>query len=302
MALDTTAHDIYRGTSGITLPTEIANEVWANTQHESAVMQLAQRIDLPGRGLSIPVITADPSAAWVGEATEKAVSNSTFSTKTMKAYKLAVIELVSNEFMRDMPRLYDTLIRRLPAAIGKKYDETVFNGTTPGTGFDVLTSVTAVNIEDTASTTTYQQLVAALETVAAGGYDLNGWALSTQGRAKLLAAVDTVGRPIFIDNVTDNGIGQLLGARVVNAPYAYKVGAASPATDNVVGFAGDWAKARWGIVGDIEIAISDQATINDGSKQVNLWQRNMTAIRVEAEVGFVADTNAFVRLTTDYSA
>lgn len=301
MALDTTAHDIYRGTSGITLPTDLANEIWANAQHESAIMQLAERIDLPGRGLSIPVITADPTASFVAESTEKPVSNSTFATKTMKPYKIAAIELVSNELMRDLPRLYDTLVRRLPGSIGKTFDATAFNGTAPGTGFDVLTAVTAVNIEDGANTTTYKQLVTVMETIAAGGYDLNGFALAAQGRAVLLGAVDTVGRPIFTTGATEGAFGAILGARVVNAPYAYKAGTGST-VPNVVGFAGDWTKARWGIVGDIDIAISDQATVNDGTKQVNLWQRNMTAIRVEAEVGFVADTNAFVRLTTAYSA
>lgn len=301
MALDTTAHDIYRGTSGITLPTDLANEIWENAQHESAIMQLAERIDLPGRGLSIPVITADPTASFVAESTEKPVSNSTFATKTMKPYKIAAIELVSNELMRDLPRLYDTLVRRLPGAIGKTFDATAFNGTAPGSGFDVLTAVTAVNIEDGANTTTYKQLVTVMETIAAGGYDLNGFALSAQGRAVLLGAVDTVGRPIFTTGATEGAFGAILGARVVNAPYAYKAGTGQ-SVPNVVGFAGDWTKARWGIVGDIDIAISDQATVNDGTKQVNLWQRNMTAIRVEAEVGFVADTNAFVRLTTAYSA
>lgn len=301
MALDTTAHDIYRGTSGITLPTDIANEIWANAQHESAIMQLAQRIDLPGRGLSIPVITADPTASFVAESTEKPVSNSTFSTKTMKPYKIAAIELVSNELMRDLPRLYDTLVRRLPGAIGKTFDATVFNGTAPGTGFDVLTSVTSVNIEDGANTTTYQQLVTVLETLAAAGYELNGWALAPQGRAVLLGAIDTVGRPIFTPDAAAGTFGAVLGARVVSAPNAYKAGT-GVSVPNIVGFAGDWTKARWGIVGDIDIAISDQATINDGTKQINLWQRNMTAIRVEAEVGFVADTSAFARLNTAYSA
>lgn len=301
MALDTTAHDIYRGTSGITLPTDLANEIWANAQHESAIMQLAERIDLPGRGLSIPVITADPTASFVAESTEKPVSNSTFATKTMKPYKIAAIELVSNELMRDLPRLYDTLVRRLPGAIGKTFDATAFNGVAPGSGFDVLTAVTAVNIEDGANTTTYQQLVTVMDTIATGGYDLNGFALAAQGRAVLLGAVDTVGRPIFTTGATEGTFGAILGARVVNAPYAYKVGT-GVSVPNVVGFAGDWTKARWGIVGDIDISISDQATVNDGTKQVNLWQRNMTAIRVEAEVGFVADTNAFVRLTTAYSA
>lgn len=293
MALVTTPHDIYRGTSGITLPKELSNEIWANAVEESAIMRLAQRIDLPGSGITIPVITADPSADWVAESAEKPVSNSTFSSKNMTPYKLAVIETFSMEFRRDLPALYRELVRRLPAAIGKKFDATVFNGTAPGTGFDVLTSVTAQNIAATSSpaTTVYGNLVSALTTLGAAGYELDGWALAVQGEAVLLNAVDGNGLPIF-NTVRDANVPTVLGARAVRAQAAYKTG-----TPAVVGFAGDWSKARYGIVDGINIRISDQATVNDGTAQVNLWQRNMFAVMVEAELGFVADTAAFLRLT-----
>lgn len=293
MALVTTPHDINRGTSGITLPKELSNEIWANAVQESAIMRLAQRIDLPGSGITIPVITADPSADWVAESAEKPVSNSTFSSKNMTPYKLAVIETFSMEFRRDLPALYRELVRRLPAAIGKKFDATVFNGTAPGTGFDVLTSVTAQNIAATSSpaTTVYGNLVSALTTLGAAGYELNGWALAVQGEAVLLNAVDGNGLPIF-NTVRDANVPTILGAREVRAQQAYKTG-----TPAVVGFAGDWSKARYGIVDGINIRISDQATVNDGTAQVNLWQRNMFAVMVEAELGFVADTAAFLRLT-----
>ena len=293
MALVTTPHDIYRGTSGITLPKELSNEIWANAVQESAIMRLAQRIDLPGSGITIPVITADPSADWVAESAEKPVSNSTFSSKNMTPYKLAVIETFSMEFRRDLPALYRELVRRLPAAIGKKFDATVFNGTAPGTGFDVLTSVTAQNIAATSSpaTTVYGNLVSALTTLGAAGYELNGWALAVQGEAVLLNAVDGNGLPIF-NTVRDANVPTILGAREVRAQQAYKTG-----TPAVVGFAGDWSKARYGIVDGINVRISDQATVNDGTAQVNLWQRNMFAVMVECELSFVADTAAFLRLT-----
>lgn len=256
-------------------------------------MRLAQRIDLPGSGITIPVITADPSADWVAESAEKPVSNSTFSSKNMTPYKLAVIETFSMEFRRDLPALYRELVRRLPAAIGKKFDATVFNGTAPGTGFDVLTSVTAQNIAATASpaTTVYGNLVSALTTLGAAGYELDGWALSVQGEAVLLNAVDGNGLPIF-NTVRDANVPTILGAREVRAQQAYKTG-----TPAVVGFAGDWSKARYGIVDGINVRISDQATVNDGTAQVNLWQRNMFAVMVECELSFVADTAAFLRLT-----
>ena len=45
--------------SAVTLPSDISGEILAKTTEQSAVMRLARRVSLPGRGLTIPVITAD---------------------------------------------------------------------------------------------------------------------------------------------------------------------------------------------------------------------------------------------------
>jgi HK97 family phage major capsid protein len=208
----------------------------------------------------------------------------------MTPYKIAVIELFSNEFRRDFAALYRELVRRLPAAISAKFDSTVFGGTAPGTGFDVLTAATAVGIGGTG---TYAKLVNAFTTVGANGR-LNGWAMSPQGEGILMLATDGNGYPLLMNNINnDSAVGRVLGARVVETDRVYKAG-----TPNVVGVAGDWTQARYGIVDGINLAISEEATINTGTEQVNLWQRNMFAVRVEAEVGFVVKSaGAFVRLT-----
>ena len=296
MALSTTPIDINRGTSGVVLPLQLSQEVWANAMEESAIMRLANRIPLPGSGVTVPVITGDAAADWVAETAEKPVSEATIGDKKMQPYKLAVIELFSNEFRRDMARVYDELARRLPNSIGKKFDETVFAGVAPGSNFDVLTNSTAVNIQDTTGDkTVYKNLVSALAAIATTDAELTGWAMSPKADAILLNEVDSTGRPIFIPNATDSRyIGSLLGSPVVRTRRAYKQGVAN----DVLGFAGDWSKSHWGMVEDITIKISDQATVNDGTNQINLWQRNMFAILVEAELGFaVEDSNAFVKLT-----
>jgi HK97 family phage major capsid protein len=291
MALLTNPVDTNRGTTGIQLPAQLSTEIWAGAQEESAVMRLAQPITLPGSGITVPVITGDPSADWVAETAEKPVSKSTFGFKQMTPYKIAVIELFSNEFRRDLNALYAELVRRLPASIGKKFDETVFNGTAPGSNFDVLTNSTAVAIGGTG---TYGKLVTALETIATTDAELTGWAISPQAEALLLKATDGNARPLFIPNANDDrAINSLLGAPVARSRRVYKAG-----TPNVIGFAGDWAQARYGIVDGINIAISEEATINTGTELVNTWQRNMFAVRVEAEVGFVVrNAAAFVKLT-----
>ena len=91
-----------------------------------------------------------------------------------------------------------------------------------------------------------------------------------------------------------SNIGYLLGAEARKSGHVYAAG--SP---NQLGFVGDWSQARWGMVNPgITISISEEATINDGTNQINLWQRNMFALRVECELGFaVRDANAFIRLT-----
>ena len=105
------------------------------------------------------VITGDAQASWVAETAEKPVSRATLSQKTMTPYKLAVIEPFSDEFRRDLPGLYRELVRRLPFALGKQFDATVYGVTAvPGSNFDSLASAPQVTVD---GTNTYQDLVAA---------------------------------------------------------------------------------------------------------------------------------------------
>ena len=48
----------------------------------------------------------------------------------------------------------------------------------------------------------------------------------------------------------------------------------------------------------MQISVADQATLTDGDTQINLWQRNMFAVRAEIEFGFrVRDIAHFAKLT-----
>lgn len=274
--------------SNINLPTAISGEILQKVQDQSAVMQLARQIALPGRGLTIPVITSDPSADWVTETGAKPVADPVLSTKIMQAYKLAVIVPFSNEFRRDAENLYRALVARLPLALAQKFDETVFHGAAPGTNFDTFASVTAQSF----GTDAYSALVAADTDVATHGGMLNGFVLSPQGRGALLAEKDGDQRPLFINNVSEGAIPMILGQKVVQAKAAYKAG-----TPNVLGIAGDWTQAMYGLVNGIDVSFSEEATLTSGNTTINLWQQNMFAVRAEVEVGFVADTDCFNKLT-----
>src|SRR5699024_6231453 len=162
----------------------------------------------------------------------------------------------------------------------------------PGSNFDTLGDAPITDL----GPDVYQGLVAADMAIAgtdASGGVLNGWALSPAGRVLLLGAIDNNGRPLFINSAAEGAVPRLLGSSTA-------ITRGLDAIAGTVGFAGDWTSAHYGIVENIDLSISDQATINDGGTQLNLWQRNMFAVRAEFEVGFrVRDVEHFTRLINE---
>lgn len=286
--------DINRSTSGVYLPPAVSGEIWQETAYNSAAMQLSKQIELPGSGVSVDVITGNAEAGWVAETEQKPVSRPTMGNKLMTPYTLAVIVPFSNQFRRDKQALYNALVSKLPEALGRKFDQTVFGSVdAPGSNFDVLKGAPAVGIAGN----TYKGLVAADQVVSNADGILNGWAMSPQGRGLLLGAVDGFGRPLFMQDAnSQSNVGSLLGAPVYTTKGVY---AAAEAEGNAqIGFAGDWTAANYGTVEGVQVAISDQATLIDGSTTINLFQRNMFAVRAEIEIGFrVKDINLFAKLT-----
>lgn len=289
--------------SAVALPTDISNEIIQKTTEQSAIMRLARRITLPGNGVTIPMITGEPTAEWVEETGAKPVSNPGVNKKIMQAYKLAVIETFSKEFTRDLKVLYDALVARMPAALAFAFDKTVIGAVEkPGENFDNFAACTAQSILATSSASTYDGLVAADTDIAVAGYMLNGFALSPQARGLLLAAVDSTGRPLFVNNVAEGAIPAILGAPAFINKGMYKAGTAGTSgTPAVVGVAGDWTQAMYGTVEGVQIDINDKGVVTVGSgtsaTQVNLWQQNMIAVRAEIEIGFRAVADAFNLLT-----
>lgn len=297
-----TAIDINRGTSNVLLPAKVSEEIWGKVLEESAFMQLARRITMPGSGVDIQTITGEPAADWVAETAAKPVGVHTFNKKSIRPYKLAVIEPFSDEFRRDKEALYAECVRRLPYALAKKFDSTIIGTVAPGSGFDVLGNCAKVSLNPGAGETVYGKFIEVDSKIAAADGIMNGIALAPQGKSKVLAAVDGQGRPLFTPGVGSNTVGDILGARTYVKKGVYKAGTAEAAA--IVGVAGDWDDAVFGSVEGIKMAFSDQATLTlADSSTVSLFQNNMFAVRFEIEVAFaVKDAAEFVLLTGDTAA
>lgn len=295
--------DINTTTSGVYLPPSVSGEIWSKTLDASVVQQLTPKIDLPGNGVAVDIITGEPVAEFVGETNMKPVSNPTVSSKLLYPHTIAVIEVFSNKFKRNKGALYNALQARLPNALAKRFDRAVLFGEgAPTTNFDTLEDVASVSVYSNP----YAGLLTALGAVVDEEYDVTGWAISPSAEILFMGEVDDVGRPLFIDSVTnDGGVGRLLGrpaykAKAVGRPgVAGDVSSSIASTPATVGFGGDWSKAAWGVSDGISIDINTKGSVTLADNSViNLWQRNMFAVRCEVEIGFrLQDEDAFVRLT-----
>ena len=63
--MPTTYYDVSRQTSNVALPADVSQEIWSNAVGESAFMQLARQIRIPGTGTTIQTITGEPTANYV---------------------------------------------------------------------------------------------------------------------------------------------------------------------------------------------------------------------------------------------
>lgn len=306
--------DISRGTTNVSslLPADVSAEIQAKMLDASVVQALARRVSVPGPGLTIPVISGEPTAAWTAETARKPVSTHTLNKLTLTPKKLAVIEPFSDEFRRDLPGLYAELVRRLPNSLAKKFDADALYGdrTQIGSLYDE-TKASSTNADQQVldATDTYGDVLAAITKVATNGYEANGIAVSPAGEALLMGAVTSAGSPLFLPSaMSSSGIGQVFGrpvyrSRAITGGTGLDAdGSGAGATNiNMLGVVGDWNQAIWGTVAGIQISFSDQAVlyVDGGANDIHLWQQNMFAVRAEIEIGFVvADPKAFVLLNT----
>lgn len=293
------AIDINRGTAGVRLDPVALGEIWQGVQEQSAVMRLAAETPMAGPGVSVDVITGDPTATWTGETEEAGVSRPSLSSKVITPYEITVIVPMSKKFARDKKKLADQIMARLPLVVAKKFDTTVFglSGGAPGSNFDTLGAAAALGINGN----TWAGLVAAQQAIAAGDGSLDGWAISAQAVGVLLNKVDTTGRPIFLPSTAEGVVPRLLGRNTFETKHVYLADAdgAGAGTVAQLGYAAEWASTHYGIVEDITLEVSKEATINDGGTQVNLWQRGMIAVKATFEVGFrLEDIAKVAKLTS----
>lgn len=294
---------------------EQAQPIFERAARISVVQRLAMEVPLGGNGVAVPVVTGRIQAGWVSEAGQKPASSGALTLKNIDPKKIAVIAVVSAEVVRANPGNYMNLIRNQVAeafAIGFDQASLYDAGPdgTPGAGpFATYINQTTKEVEvgSTAQADggVYGDIVAGLKLLVDDGKRLRGFALDDRFEPTMLGSVDLNGRPIWIDTPLDATTAAMFEAnqaqparpgRLIGRPSYMSEGVAGGTDDTVLGFGGDWSQAAWGVVGGITYDVSTEATVTINGSLVSLWERNLIAVRAEAEYGFLCnDAASFVR-------
>lgn len=293
------------------LPANIAAPIFERAARQSVVQRLARRVPLGANGESIPVVTGRMSAGWVDEAAQKPASEGSMELKTITPKKIAAIAVVSAEVVRANPGGYMDLLRpQIAEAFAVAFDYAALHDLGPdgtGTGpfstyIDQTTNEVELGTTSAANGGVHVDFVNGLKTLVNTGKRLTGFALDIKAEPLLWGAVDTTGRPIYTSLPTDDesqGLAQ--DGRLLGRPSAMSEGVWE-ATNNTLAYGGDWSQTAWGVVGGISYDVSTEATVTVNGSLVSLWERNLLAVRAEAEYGFLCnDPSAFVRYENETS-
>lgn len=271
------------------IPKEQGTLVLKEFMQKSAVTQLAKYEKMTKPEKEFTYLASGPGAYWVGEGERIQTDKATWLNAKMITKKLGVIIPVTKEFLKYTVSDFFTMIRpAVSEAFAIKFDQAALFGVDSpfGTGVSVYERATTANnvlaIESLGNL--YDELNGLLALVEDNDKDVNGFTTTKRFRQRLRGAKDQNGLPIFND-ATAGATSQALGL-----PIGY-VDSKSWDYTKALLMAADWDMARYGILQGMEYKVSEEATLTtvqdaDGH-MINLFERDMVALRVTQQVGFM---------------
>jgi HK97 family phage major capsid protein len=284
------------------VPSEQGTLVMKDFMTQAAVTRLAKYEQMTKPEKTFTYLASGPGAYWVGEGERIQTSKATWLDAKITSKKLGVIIPVSKEFLRyTVADFFAQMRPAIAEAFAIKFDQAALFGVNSPfeAGVSVWERINASGnkVENGSLGNLYDELNAVLALVEDADKDVDGFTTTRRFRQKLRGAKDANGLPIFNDaqaGATQQALGLPIG-------YA---DSKSWDTAKALLLAADWDMARYGIPQGMEYAISQEATLttikDQNGEPINLFERDMFALRVTQQVAFTTLTDdAFAALTPD---
>lgn len=265
--------------SALIVENQLADEFVELLRAETIVDKLAPMMRVAPFNTTIPGMGTGSVAAWVGEGAPKPATNPTFDTVEIKHHKLAGIVVRTDDLLKlSTPSTDQMLLNDLVESSATLIDTTFMDdapqtSTRPAGVLNGATKIAATG----RTAAEYDADLAALNnefisknlSLTGAHYIMSATRASAMGRLR-----DALGNPYYRGMANGPGEKTLDGLPVIESENAGDVIALVKPSELYL--ADD---------GDVEVAFSDQATIDMGATTlVNLWQQNMTAIRAERHI------------------
>lgn len=291
---------ISRTDANALIPEEVSSELLQGVAEQSAVMQMARRLQNMSRGQQrMPVLSALASAYFVsGDTGLKQTTELNWADKYLYAEEIAAIIPIAEAVLDDADYdIWSEVRPQLETAFGATFDAAVLYGTNipanwttslGAAGVVAVANAASHQISAAAYTDLYEAIMAEtpagadglLMLIEADGYMATGHIAHTSFRGKLRGVRDADGNPIFTPSMQQANQYQLDGA-----PIMFPRNGAISAT--YWDIAGDWSQLVYSMRQDITYKLLDQAVITDSAGTIiyNLAQQDMVALRAVMRVG-----------------
>lgn len=280
--------------------------------YSSIVMSLGTQLNVGTKETIIPISGTEPVAEFVEKTGTQAkptageypavpevdapdigykpVSSLSLDDKRLILEKIAVIIPLSDCTMEDMAdaATFEAYVRRKgEEAIGRRFDRAVVLGANPpstyGNGL-IPSAVAAGNVVSVAKTATAAQKLEALDDAFAlvedKGYEVDAVAAQTKFRSVFRKAMNNSNVLVTPDMVTGKPSYSYMGVPITKATVLNGT--------NYLAVPGAWKNVYWGVRNEFEVTTTNTGIVtNEDGSQYNLFQQDMTAIRIVLRIGYV---------------
>lgn len=288
------------------IPAAEAAPLLSRSRRESFVLQNAHQVPVTATGAVVPVFVDNIDGAWVNEATSKPVQDVTATSKNMHILKWAVIVPVSEESVTDQNavQLLSEIATNAQSGFGRAVDKLAITGSGVS-GQSFINQTTKSVVLGTASTANgglWTDLNEGLRQLTADttvGFAPRLWSGSVFDAVvepDFNESVDLNGRPLFTDTLVGESNTVERYGRLLGRPSGLLTQVAQgTSTHRAVGWAGNWDRVYYGMVGQIRVDYDNRASYVVGGVTKSAFQDNLVLVRVEARIGvLVADPEDFV--------
>jgi len=284
------------------IPEEVSRELLTRATGESAALSMFRRIPVGRAQVRMPVLSALPTAYFVGGDTGlKQTTELNWTNKFLNIEEIATIVPVPDNVLADVDaNIWDEAMPLLVEAVGRTLDAAVFFGAGAPSSFPTNISAAAIAAGNVVNEGTsnaaaggfFGDIDKLYATVEEDGYDVNGFVASTGARAKLRASRDTQGRKLD-DGRVSGSLDSIDGHPLIYPMRGLFPAAAGAGVNGTRLFAGDWNQFVVGVRSDISIKISNDAVIQDGTGAIvyNSFQQDLTFLRLTFRVGWQVANN-----------